>query len=125
MSDSRYFQVDDRGDVLVLRVLVACLDRSVANEFGSELFLLVDRYSGGRFVINLSGVQQISAPVLAKLMAFDKRLSAQGGRMLLCGAAPDLHQIISLAWPGRWTDEPTTEAAAIAVLGGVDPVQNT
>lgn len=124
MSDSRYFEMDDRGDVLVLRVLVAGLDRSVANEFGADLLSILDRCSGGRVVINLSEVHQISAPVLAKLMAFDKRLSADGGSMLICGAATDVQQIISLAWPGRWTDEPTTEAAAIAALDGSSPIES-
>ncbi len=124
MSDSRYFQIDDRGDVLVLRVLVDCLDRSVANDFGADLLSMMDRFSGGRIVIDLSRIQKISAPVLAKLMAFDKRLSADGGSMLLCGAVPEVQQIISLAWPGRWTDEPTTEADAIAALSGARPTVN-
>lgn len=124
MSDSRYFEMDDRGDVLVLRVLVAGLDRSVANEFGADLLSVLDRCSGGRVVINLSEVHKISAPVLAKLMTFDKRLSADGGSLLICGAAPDVQQIISLAWPGRWTEEPTTEAAAIAALDGSSPTES-
>jgi hypothetical protein len=53
---------------------------------------------------------------LAKLIAFDRQVSAGGGKMLICEAAPAVHQIISLAWPGRWTEEATTEDAAIAEL---------
>jgi anti-anti-sigma factor len=116
MSDSRYFQVDDRGDVLVLRLRAVNLDRTVANEFGADLFSLLDQHAARLVVVNLAEVAQISSVALAKMMAFDKRVSAAGGRVMICEAVPEVNQIISLAWPGRLTDEPACEESVIAEL---------
>jgi stage II sporulation protein AA (anti-sigma F factor antagonist) len=116
MSDSRYFQVSSRGDVLVLRMRAVHLDRNAANELWADLSSLLKQRRVGHMLINLADVTQISSPVLAKLIAFDRQVSAGGGKMLICEAAPAVHQIISLAWPGRWTEEPTTEDAAVAEL---------
>jgi anti-anti-sigma factor len=117
MSDSRYFQVSDRGDVLVLRLRAVSLDRNAANEFWADLLSLLKQYPAGRILINLAEVPKISSPALAKLIAFDRQVSAGGGKLLICEAAPAVNQIISLAWPGRWTEEITTEDAAMAEFG--------
>jgi anti-anti-sigma factor len=121
MSDSRYFQVDDRGDVLVLRLRPVNLDRSVANEFGTDLLSLLDQHTARRVVLNLAEVTQISSLALAKMMAFDKRVSAAGGRVMICAAVPEVNQIISVAWPGRLSDEPASEESVIAELKAWQP----
>ena len=121
MSDSQYFQINDRGGVLVLRLQAVNLDRTGANELGADLVGLVDPHRACRVVINLADVTKISSPVLAQLMAFDKRIKAGGGKLLMCEAAPGVHQIISLAWPGRSTDEPAMEDAAVAELDAWEP----
>jgi anti-anti-sigma factor len=118
MSDSRFFQVGDRGDVLVLRLQPVSLDRNAANEFWADLLAAIESNSATHLVINLAKATQISSSVLAKLMALDKRLSARGGKLLLCEAVPNVNQIISLAWPGRGSDEVLTEEAAISSLAG-------
>jgi len=118
MSDSRFFRVGDRGDVLVLRLLPVSLDRNAANEFWADLLAVIESNSAAHIVINLADATQISSPVLAKLMALDKRLSARGGKLLICEAAPAVNQIISLAWPGRCSEEAITEEAAISSLAG-------
>ncbi|MCL4203735.1 MAG: STAS domain-containing protein [Pirellulaceae bacterium] len=121
MSDSRYFQVDDRGDVLVLRLRPVHLDRSVASEFGADLLSLLDQHTARRVVVNLAEVTQISSLALAKMMAFDKRVSAAGGRVMICAAVPEVNQIISVAWPGRLSDEPASEESVIAELKAWQP----
>jgi anti-anti-sigma factor len=121
MSDFRYFQINDRSGVMVLRLQAVNLDRTAANELGADLVALLDQHRACRVVINLADVTKISSPVLAQLMAFDKRIKASGGRLLMCDAAPGVHQIISLAWPGRSAEEPATEDAAVAELDAWQP----
>jgi hypothetical protein len=47
MSDSRYFQVSSRGDVLVLRMRAVSLDRNAANELWADLLSLLKQHPAG------------------------------------------------------------------------------
>jgi anti-anti-sigma factor len=118
MAESRYFQVQQRDDVVVLHVQSIGLDRAAVNEFGQTLLEFVDQQRPLRLVVNLARVSELSSPTLGKLMLLEKRVAAYGGKMLVCEARGAVRELISLAWSAHASSEaePIGEQDAVAQL---------
>lgn len=63
-------------------------------QFGSELFALVDHYQFRKVILNLSPVQYVTSSVLGKLITLHRKLGRNEGQLVLCGIHDDLKNVL-------------------------------
>lgn len=66
------------------------LTEDVIQDLGEQLKDLVDGLGAADILLNFRDVRLMSSTMLAILFRFARRVSAAGGRLKLCGIAPDL-----------------------------------
>jgi anti-anti-sigma factor len=94
---SRWFTVEQVGDVTVVRFAHASIlaDEAV-DEVRRHLFELVGQ--GRRlFVISFGRVTGLASRALGVLVGLHNKLSASGGRLVLCDVTPFLYQFFETA----------------------------
>ena len=71
------------------------VDNDVLAEVGGQLDL-IDGPGLSRVVINFREVRHMSSAMLRSLMTFSRRVTAHGGRLRLCGIAPELRELFKI-----------------------------
>src|SRR5262249_17033435 len=64
----------------------------VIDEVGDQLRALLGGIGPADILLNFGEVRLMSSAMLATLLKFARRVTATGGRLKLCGLAPDLLQ---------------------------------
>ncbi len=94
---SRWFTVEQVGDVTIVRFAHASIlaDEAI-DEVRRQLFEMVGQ---GRclFVLNFGQVTGLASRTLGVLVGLHKKLSAAGGRLVLCDVSPFLSQFFETA----------------------------
>jgi len=75
-----------------LTVIEPAIEDVVAR-IGEQLFHLLDNVGYRRFVLDFTPVLVVSTSMLAKLIAFHKRVKASGGGLVLCNLAPEIRYV--------------------------------
>jgi anti-anti-sigma factor len=96
-SMSRWFTVEQEGDVTVIRFARASIrDDEVVDEVRQQLSEMVGR--GRRLlVLNLGRVTGLASRALGVLVGLHKKLDAAGGRLVLCEVSPFLYEFFDTA----------------------------
>ncbi len=89
--------IEDIGSVTVARFL----DRKILDEpsielVGHELSALVDSDARTKIILDFDLVEYLSSAALGKLITINKKVSAAGGKLLLCNIQKDLLEIFRL-----------------------------
>ena len=80
MAVHRRLQVSEVGDITVVRFVDRkILDEVNIQEFGQELFQLVEDEGRQRLLLNFSSVEFLSSAALGKLITLDKKVKARKG----------------------------------------------
>ena len=87
-----WFAWEDLGDVQVLRLTDSRFDPESWDRVIDSLAM----HAGLRLVIDVSEVQYLASPVLAKLIDLKKRLGVGGGRLGLQHVHPDLVEVFRI-----------------------------
>lgn len=66
------------------------LSEGVIHEVGEQLQEMIDGLGPADVLLNFRDVRLMSSNMLAVLFKFGRRINAAGGRLKLCGLAPDL-----------------------------------
>jgi anti-sigma B factor antagonist len=98
-------------DVTVVRLMDT---RAAVIELLDLLDNAIDDVAGGRLVLNLGGIQQVSSATLGKLIKLRGRAEALHGKLKLCGVHPDLRQVFRITGLDRLFDIHDTEDEALA-----------
>jgi len=90
----RRLEVEDIGDVTVVNFV----DRKILDEqniqiIGEQLFSLVDKVGRRNILLNLCNVNNLSSAALGKLITLNKKVTQAGGRLILCGIAPQIFEV--------------------------------
>jgi len=64
-------------------------------QFGNELFALVDQYQFRKVVLNLAPVQYVTSSVLGKLITLHRKLGRNEGHLVLCEIHEDLENVLT------------------------------
>jgi anti-anti-sigma factor len=89
-------RVEPLGEwVLVDFVDAKALDGHHVQSIGDELFELTERYH--LVVLNFASVASLSAAMLGKLIALQRRVVQRGGQLALCAVNSDIQELIRLA----------------------------
>ena len=85
------------GDVCVVNFLTSqVLDEMNVQQLGQELNDLVDKEGKTKIVINFSKIKFLSSAVLGKLIALNKKMTAQKGRLAFCTINADIMQVFKI-----------------------------
>ena len=105
--------VEKREGVDIVHFLIPRLtDPMIAGDIKSYLSNIVPE-GKDHLVFNFTAVQYLSSAYLGILIALDKSVKSQGGKINICCLAPDLAKVFSIAGFDAIFDILPTEGAAI------------
>ena len=85
------------GEVGVVNFLTSqVLDELNVQQLGNELTDLVEKQYMVKMVINFSKIKFLSSAVLGKLIALNKKIAAQKGRLAFCNINADIMQVFKI-----------------------------
>ena len=79
----RHLQVEDIGDVTVVKFTDAKIDEQNVQVIFEELFNLVEMFGGREILLNFGNVEFLSSAALGKLFTLNKKVNAAGGKLKL------------------------------------------
>ena len=92
-----YLTVERRGLVSVVSFNGrAILEENAIRAIGDEIVRIAEKFGSKQLILNFSDVRNLSSYMLATLVSVHKKLTALGGRMVLCGIDAELMKIIEL-----------------------------
>ena len=92
-----WLEVETVRDVVVVRpTLRRILNEEKIAALTRQLQRLVADSGQSKFVLNLSAVESMASMMVAGLYAVHRKLTAAGGRMVLCGVQPGLREAFKI-----------------------------
>jgi anti-sigma B factor antagonist len=93
----RRLEVEDIGDVTVVNFVDnKIIDEQNIQIIGEQLFSLVDEVGRRKLLLNFGNVDYMSSAALGKLITLNKKVNAAGGRLILCGIAPQIYEVFEI-----------------------------
>ena len=93
----RRLEVEDIGDVTVVNFTdKKILDEQNIAVIGEQLFSLVDELGRKKILLNFGNVEYLSSAALGKFVALHKKVSAAGGRLILCNIDPQIYEVFEI-----------------------------
>lgn len=124
MQDFRYIRVEQLGSAVVVRFVESDLSgMALAESVEIELSHAIAQYAPSRLIIDFDGVKLIASSVIGVLLNTRKRLTQQGGMLLLCRVPVPIREVYrTLNLEGRMLRVfPTVEDAIQAPLTITSP----
>ena len=117
MAGYRRLDVTEVGEVTIVRFR----DRKIVEdiniqEWGAEMFGLVDTEKREKLLLNFSTVDFLSSAALGKLITLDKRVKATGGVLKLSNIRPEIYEVFTITKLNRLFDIKVDEADALAAF---------
>ena len=117
MSTPRRIRINDSGQVTVVTFNDSkIIDEVEIQEFGQELYDLVDRQDRKKIVLNFSNVEFLSSAALGKLIGFDKRVKQHGAELMLTNIRPEIYEVFAITKLTKLFTIKDDEADALAVI---------
>jgi len=115
MAGYRRLQVNDVGEVCVVRFRDPKIIEDInIQEWGQELFQLVDVENRQKVLLNFSAVDFLSSAALGKLITLDKKVKAHSGTLKLCNIRPEIYEVFAITKLNRLFDIKEDESDALA-----------
>ncbi|MBC8116766.1 MAG: STAS domain-containing protein [Candidatus Saccharimonas sp.] len=112
-----YFTIVDRGTVVVARFAKTGLSEVVnIEQLGQELSKLVDQFGCRRLVVNYEIVTLITSAALGKFIALHRNLHRREGRLVLCGVAGMVQDVLNATKLNEYFTVTSTVDEAVALL---------
>ncbi len=113
-TSSAYFLVKQKGDAIVTYVDVPEIRHPTpAQEFGADVFALVERDGHKNILLDLGSVRYMSSTGFAVLVNLAKRISEANGRLKICNLHPDVQVGANIIGLGRMIETYADEDEAI------------
>ena len=88
----------DSGEAVTLTFLESrLLDEAKIREVGEQLLSAAHQAGSRTLVLNMANVEHLSSHMVAKLLAVQQRVQAQGGKMMLCDVRPRIYATLHTA----------------------------
>ncbi len=115
MAGYRRLQITDVSEVCVVRFRDQKIIEDInIQEWGQELFHLVDVENRQKVLLNFAGVDFLSSAALGKLITLDKKVKARSGVLKLCNIRPEIYEVFAITKLNRLFDIRDEESEALA-----------
>lgn len=95
MAQPTRIRRDDQGGVMVLGLLDRYLyDDAVVRATAEQILAALPTGGPMLVVLDMSGVQQVSSAMLGKLILFQRKAEASGGRLRICELSPEILEVL-------------------------------
>jgi anti-sigma B factor antagonist len=92
------------------------IDEAEIQEFGQELYDLVEREGKKKIVLNFGNVEFLSSAALGKLIGFDKRVKQHGAELVLSNIRPEIYEVFAITKLTKLFVIKDDEADALAAI---------
>ena len=117
MATLRRIKVTDSGKVTVVTFNDSkIIDEAEIQEFGQELYDLVEREGKKKIILNFGNVEFLSSAALGKLIGFDRRVKQHGAELVLSNIRPEIYEVFAITKLTKLFKIKDDEADALAVL---------
>jgi anti-anti-sigma factor len=117
MANYRRIKVADSGQVAVVTFNDSkIIDEQEIQEFGQELYDLVEREGRKKIVLNFGNVEFLSSAALGKLIGFDKRVKQHHAELMLSNIRPEIYEVFAITKLTKLFDIKDDEADALAAI---------
>jgi anti-sigma B factor antagonist len=117
MAAPRRIKTTDSGQVTVVTFNDSkIIDEAEIQEFGQELYDLVERDGRKKIVLNFGHVEFLSSAALGKLIGFDKRVKQNDANLILTNIRPEIYEVFAITKLTKLFTIKDDEADALAVL---------
>jgi anti-anti-sigma factor len=97
MATPRRIKVNEsKGVTIVTFNDSKIIDEAEIQEFGQELYDLVDREGRKKIILNFANVEFLSSAALGKLIKFDSRAKHQGSALILSNIRPEIYEVFAI-----------------------------
>jgi anti-sigma B factor antagonist len=117
MQSNDYFEVEERGDVTIVRILLGkILDERDIQSMGRQLFNLVEVQRASRVLLVFAAVTFLSSCFLGKLYTLEKKVKKIGAKLVLCRISPEMSEVFDITRLNRFFDIRITEEEGLGAL---------
>jgi anti-anti-sigma factor len=117
MATPRRIKINQSGEVTVVTFNDSkIIDEVEIQEFGQELYDLVEREDRKKIVLNFANVEFLSSAALGKLIGFDKRVKQNGAELVLSNIRPEIYEVFAITKLTKLFTIKDDEADALAVI---------
>jgi anti-anti-sigma factor len=117
MATQRRIKVTESGQVSVVTFNDSkIIDEAEIQEFGQELYDLVERQGRKKIILNFANVEFLSSAALGKLIGFDKRVKQNGAELMLSNIRPEIYEVFAITKLTKLFDIKDDEADALAAI---------
>ena len=117
MANYRRIKVADSGQVAVVTFNDSkIIDEQEIQEFGQELYDLVEREGRKKVILNFGNVEFLSSAALGKLIGFDKRVKQHRAELMLSNIRPEIYEVFAITKLTKLFQIKDDEADALAAI---------
>jgi anti-anti-sigma factor len=117
MAAPRRIKVNQSGNVTVVTFNDSkIIDEAEIQEFGQELYDLVEREGRKKIVLNFGNVEFLSSAALGKLIGFDKRVKQHKAELILSNIRPEIYEVFAITKLTKLFIIKDDEADALAAI---------
>lgn len=94
----RRLEIEDIGDVTIVNFTdKKILDEQNIQTIGEELYELVDKKGRKKILLCFSNIEYFSTAAFGKLIVFNKKVTAAGGRLIMCGMYHEIFEAFEIS----------------------------
>jgi anti-sigma B factor antagonist len=95
--------ITDVGDITVINFLDRnLLDEELLQAISDALNAQVDGRGRRKLLVSLKNVDYLASAALGTLISYHKKVHGAGGRLVLCGMAPHIHEVFAITRLDRY-----------------------
>ncbi len=115
----RYLILDKRGETVIATIRVTTLTEDMnLEQFGHELFALVEQLGCRKLVVSMQDVQMITSAGLGKMIALHRKMHRVQGVVVFCHVQHAVEDILRTSRLITYLSvQPDIESAVTAVAG--------
>ena len=117
MAAQRRIKVNESNKVTIVTFNDSkIIDEAEIQEFGQELYDLVEREGRKKIILNFGNVEFLSSAALGKLIGFDKRVKQHGAELILSNIRPEIYEVFAITKLTKLFIIKDDEADALAAI---------
>ncbi|RPI82322.1 MAG: anti-sigma factor antagonist [Planctomycetaceae bacterium] len=117
--EPRYLVLDRRDELVIAAIRVSTLTEDMnLEQFGHELFALVEQLGCRKLVVNMREVQMVTSAGLGKMIALHRKMHRVQGIVVFCHVQPAVEDVLRTSRLITYLNVKADIDEAAGVVGG-------